>query len=191
MHLGSALMADFGRILDSFGGKLDWIRISSVARYSGAAFTVPTEDDVVPDAQTNLWVTFNGTSTDDAFVDQSPHHYALTAGIGVSGGTVPPIVPDCNDNGNDDRIEIAQGLLVDSNADTVPDICQCRSTPELPNCCVGDIYVNHIIDGGDLGVLLSEWGIVTPTTNSDLNRDGFVNGADLGMLLANWGPCGG
>jgi hypothetical protein len=51
--------------------------------------------------------------------------------------------------------------------------------------------VNHIVDGGDLGVLLSEWGVVTPTTRSDLNRDGFVDGADLGRLLANWGPCGG
>jgi hypothetical protein len=191
MHLGSALMADAGRILDSFGGKLDWIRISSVARYSGDAFTLPTEDEIVPDAQTNLWVTFNGTSTDDAFVDQSPNHYALTAGVGVSGGTVPPIVPDCNGNGNDDRIEIAQGLLVDSNADAVPDICQCGSMPELPNCCIGDIDENHIVDGGDLGVLLSEWGVVTPTTHSDLNRDGFVDGADLGRLLANWGPCGG
>ena len=192
MHLGSALMADAGRILDSFGGKLDWIRISSVARYSGDAFTVPTEDEIVPDAQTNLWVTFNGTSTDDAFVDQSPNHYALTAGVGVSGGTVPPIVPDCNGNGNDDRIEIAQGLLVDSNTDAVPDICQCGSTPELPNCCIGDIFADGIVNGGDLGVLLSYWGPTTASAASrscDLDNNNIVNGADLGLLLSNWGAC--
>jgi formylglycine-generating enzyme required for sulfatase activity len=192
MHLGSALMADAGRILDSFGGKLDWIRISSVARYSGDAFTLPTEDEIVPDAQTNLWVTFNGTSTDDAFVDQSPNHYALTAGVGVSGGTVPPIVPDCNGNGNDDRIEIAQGLLVDSNADAVPDICQCGSIPELPNCCIGDIFADGIVNGGDLGVLLSYWGPTTASAASrscDLDNNNIVNGADLGMLLSNWGAC--
>jgi formylglycine-generating enzyme required for sulfatase activity len=192
MHLGSALMADAGRILDSFGGKLDWIRISSVARYSGEAFTVPTEDELVPDAQTNLWVTFNGTSTEDAFIDQSPHHYALTAGVGVSGGTVPPIVPDCNGNGNDDRVEIAQGLLVDSNADAVPDICQCGSMPELPNCCTGDIFADGIVNGGDLGVLLSYWGPTTASAASrrcDIDGNGVVNGADMGIVLAGWGPC--
>ena len=192
IHLGSALMADQSRILDSFGGKLDWIRVSSVARYSGAAFTVPTEDEIVPDAQTNLWVTFNGTSTDDAFVDQSPHHYALTAGVGVSGGTVPPIVPDCNGNGNDDRVEIAQGLLVDSNADAVPDICQCGSTPELPNCCVGDIRTDGAVNGADLGTLLAYWGPVTSgafSIASDLNNDGLIDGSDLGVLLAYWGDC--
>jgi formylglycine-generating enzyme required for sulfatase activity len=192
MHLGSALMADAGRILDSFGGKLDWIRISSVARYSGEAFTVPTEDELVPDAQTNLWVTFNGTSTEDAFIDQSPHHYALTAGVGVSGGTVPPIVPDCNGNGNDDRVEIAQGLLVDSNADAVPDICQCGSMPELPSCCVGDIFADGIVNGGDLGVLLSYWGPTTASAASrrcDIDGNGVVNGADMGIVLAGWGPC--
>jgi formylglycine-generating enzyme required for sulfatase activity len=192
MRLGSALMADQSRILDSFGGKIDWIRVSSVARYSGTAFTVPTEDELVPDAQTNLLVTFNGTSTDDAFVDQSPHHYALTAGVGVSGGTVPPIVPDCNGNGNDDRIEIAQGLLVDSNADAVPDICQCGSMPELPNCCIGDIFADGIVNGGDLGVLLSYWGPTTASAASrscDLDNNNIVNGADLGMLLSNWGAC--
>jgi hypothetical protein len=93
---------------------------------------------------------------------------------------------DCNNDNIVDYGQILNGTLPDTNANNIPDCCEPGN-----NCCVGDIYVNHIIDGGDLGVLLSEWGVVTPTTNSDLNRDGFVNGADLGMLLANWGPCGG
>ncbi|MEN9642071.1 MAG: hypothetical protein RIR77_1260 [Planctomycetota bacterium] len=93
---------------------------------------------------------------------------------------------DCNNDNIVDYGQILNGQLADTNTDGTPDCCEPGN-----NCCVGDIYVNHIVDGGDLGVLLSEWGVVTPTTNSDLNRDGFVNGADLGMLLANWGPCGG
>ena len=93
---------------------------------------------------------------------------------------------DCNSDGIVDYGQILNGQLADTNTNGIPDCCEPGNS-----CCVGDIYVNHIIDGGDLGVLLSEWGAVTPTTNSDLNRDGFVNGADLGMLLANWGPCGG
>jgi hypothetical protein len=93
---------------------------------------------------------------------------------------------DCNNDNIVDYGQILNGQLPDTNANNTPDGCEPGNS-----CCLGDIYENHIVDGGDLGVLLSEWGIVTPTTNSDLNRDGFVNGADLGMLLANWGPCGG
>ena len=93
---------------------------------------------------------------------------------------------DCNSDGIVDYGQILNGQLADNNTNGIPDCCEPGN-----NCCVGDIYLNHIIDGGDLGVLLSEWGVVTPTTRSDLNRDGFVDGADLGRLLANWGPCGG
>jgi hypothetical protein len=93
---------------------------------------------------------------------------------------------DCNSDNIVDYGQILNGQLPDTNSNGIPDCCEPGN-----NCCLGDIYVNHIVDGGDLGVLLSEWGVVTPTTRSDLNRDGFVDGADLGRLLANWGPCGG
>ena len=92
---------------------------------------------------------------------------------------------DCNSDGIVDYGQILNGQLADTNTNGIPDCCEPGNS-----CCIGDIYENHIVDGGDLGILLSEWGVVTPTTNSDLNRDGFVNGADLGILLANWGPCG-
>jgi formylglycine-generating enzyme required for sulfatase activity len=58
--------------------------------------------------------------------------------------------------------------------------------------CVGDIAVDGRVDGGDLGVLLANWGPVTSTALSracDLDGSGKVDGADLGMLLANWGSC--
>jgi hypothetical protein len=105
---------------------------------------------------------------------------------GQIGGVIIEWSADCNSDGIIDYGQILNGQLADTNTNGIPDCCEPGN-----NCCVGDIYVNHIIDGGDLGILLSEWGVVTPTTNSDLNSDGFVNGADLGMLLANWGPCGG
>jgi hypothetical protein len=92
---------------------------------------------------------------------------------------------DCNTDNIVDYGQILNGTLPDTNGNNIPDCCEPGNS-----CCIGDIYENHIVDGGDLGILLSEWGVVTPTTNSDLNRDGFVNGADLGILLANWGPCG-
>ena len=102
------------------------------------------------------------------------------------GGAILEWSADCNNDNIVDYGQILNGTLPDTNTNNIPDCCEPGNS-----CCVGDIYVNHIVDGGDLGGLLSEWGVVTPTTRSDLNGDGFVDGADLGRLLANWGPCGG
>ncbi len=48
----------------------------------------------------------------------------------------------------------------------------------------GDLNGDGVIDGADLGILLSGWGSSGP---GDLNGDGVVDGADLGILLGNWG----
>ena len=89
---------------------------------------------------------------------------------------------DCNNDGTVDYGQILRGELPDINHNGTLDTCE----------CIGDIYVDRIINGGDLGVLLAYWG---PTTNAaasiacDLNVDGVVSGSDLGILLAYWGPC--
>jgi Regulator of chromosome condensation (RCC1) repeat len=60
--------------------------------------------------------------------------------------------------------------------------------------CTGDIFQDGLVNGADLGALLSYWGPVTSAPASalcDLDHDGIVGGGDLGILLANWGPCGG
>jgi hypothetical protein len=98
---------------------------------------------------------------------------------------------DCNSDGIVDYGQILTGILADANSNGVPDTCECATNPSLPSCCPGDIYRNGRVDGADLGALLSEWGPVTPLTNSDLDGNGEVNGADLGILLSHWGPCGG
>ncbi|MDA1008095.1 MAG: PQQ-dependent sugar dehydrogenase, partial [Planctomycetota bacterium] len=67
----------------------------------------------------------------------------------------------------------------DTNGDGIPDVCQCPS----------DIIENQIVDGADLGVLLSEWGPALPTTLSDIDGSGIVDGVDIGIMLSNWGPC--
>jgi formylglycine-generating enzyme required for sulfatase activity len=53
--------------------------------------------------------------------------------------------------------------------------------------CPGDITGNGVVDGADLGALLTTWG--APQGQGDLNGDGTVDGADLGLLLTKWGPC--
>ena len=54
--------------------------------------------------------------------------------------------------------------------------------PDLP----ADLNGDHVVDGGDLGILLAGWG---GAGAADLNGDGTVDGADLGVLLGAWGSC--
>jgi hypothetical protein len=89
-----------------------------------------------------------------------------------------PTQADCNSNGVGDACEVAAGAP-DFNHDTIPDTCQ----------CLADLFVDRQVNGADLGVLLSQWGLATTNTVSDMNRDGKVDGADLGHLLASWGSC--
>jgi hypothetical protein len=44
--------------------------------------------------------------------------------------------------------------------------------------------MDGIVDGGDLAVLLSQWGT---TGEADIDGSGLVDGSDLGMLLSAWG----
>jgi hypothetical protein len=50
-----------------------------------------------------------------------------------------------------------------------------------------DLNLDGRVSGGDLGILLGDFGLVPPLgSRSDLNRDGRVSGADLGLLLGRW-----
>jgi len=51
-------------------------------------------------------------------------------------------------------------------------------------CAFADLNCDGVVDGADLGILLSAWG--SDDATADLNGDGVVDGADLGQLLANW-----
>lgn len=63
------------------------------------------------------------------------------------------------------------------------------TTPTIVEHCLGDVTGDGNVGGDDLGVMLSEWGDVSPTTTTDFNNDGYVNGADIGYLLNVWGGC--
>jgi len=53
--------------------------------------------------------------------------------------------------------------------------------------CPGvDFDGSGLVDGGDLGALLGQWGACAGCTG-DLNGDGAVDGNDLGTLLGVWG----
>jgi len=59
---------------------------------------------------------------------------------------------------------------------------------------VADINGDLKVDGGDLGILLGDWGPVEGVEARrlhDLNQDGNINGADLGLFLGGWGDYSG
>lgn len=55
------------------------------------------------------------------------------------------------------------------------------------NVCPGDVSGDGVVDGLDLGAILSGWGSAGP--DGDVNDDGIVDGIDLGYILSGWG-CG-
>jgi len=107
----------------------------------------------------------------------------LGAGNALAPGLLIEWSADCNNDGIVDFGQIRDGSTADTNANGIPDTCECAGA---------DITANGTVDGADLGALLAFWGPAgTVLPEADLNRDGIVNGEDLGILLANWGPCGG
>jgi hypothetical protein len=64
--------------------------------------------------------------------------------------------------------------------------------PAQTSGCVGDLNLDGVVNGADLGLLLGAWGVCPGGTTGcigDLNNDGVVNGADLGLMLGAWGIC--
>ncbi len=59
-------------------------------------------------------------------------------------------------------------------------------TPPCPGKCDGDLNADFAVDGADLGLLLSNWGLAGC---GDINLDGSIDGADLGLMLSAWGSC--
>ncbi len=55
--------------------------------------------------------------------------------------------------------------------------------------CAADITDDGVVNGGDLGVMLSNWGLASSSGVGDISHDGVVNGIDLAELLARWGTC--
>jgi len=146
----------------SFLGDIDWIRVSSSARYLGA-FAAPYECDITPDANTQLLLKFNEAGGTNTLVDESPNHFQCNVGVAVNpGGTA-----------------------------TSPTLGHTvGGFPACAPLCDSDVDQNHFTDGIDLAIVLARWG-TNPTDypRADANRDGIVNGSDLAIVLSDWGPC--
>jgi len=112
--------------------------------------------------------------------------------------TAVSATPDCNSNGIPDACDFTSGLEHDCDANGVPDSCDIARGAEDKNAngyqdaCEldrGDLNLDGIVDGADLGIMLSWWGAVGYPIG-DLNHDGVIDGVDLGTMLGNWGAIG-
>jgi hypothetical protein len=106
---------------------------------------------------------------------------AFTSNVGPFGGGIWINSGDasvCSLSGSticDNQADNIDGAFLDEGGNAV-----CPSEPDA------DLNGDGVIDGGDLGLLLANWGTNKLSAAEDLNNDGDVNGADLSILLAAW-----
>ena len=129
----------------SFLGDLDWIRISSTARYTGE-FTPPYECEITADADTQLLLKFNEPAGTPTLIDESPNQFVCNVGVPVAPGV------------------IATSPILGLDAD---------GYPSCGPACVADIDGDRIVDGIDLAIVLTRWGGATKDyPRADTNLDG-------------------
>lgn len=79
-----------GTVIDAFRGYVDALRISAVARYTGASFT-PTIGDLPNDENTVLLLNFNELAGSPTVQDESPNSRTGTLGVGFETATSPTL----------------------------------------------------------------------------------------------------
>ena len=93
---------------------------------------------------------------------------------------------DCNDNGELDLCDIADGFSPDENNNGIPDECE----PPPPEC-PGDLDGSGDVGVKDLLFLVGAWGPCPKQGDcpADFDNSGAVDVKDLLILLGAWGPC--
>jgi hypothetical protein len=179
---------------------------AATAAQSGAAFGVatPNADGTWAFAVTvPVIISVTGTALGQPFTNSSPAAMALSGTFSIVGsaisltsqGTInetvpvpaaPPLVsapfdlPTIIPAGQVAHLLIS-GTFADGSSTTVGSSSLVMNG--VPATIIGDINGDGMVNGADLGLLLSGWAQPGPT---DLNHDGTTNGADLGLLLSHW-----
>ena len=160
---------------------------SLAASYAGATYLLDLSIDCDGDGRADVLAIANG-EVEDCNENGVPDSCDIAAGQEEDqddNGIPDSCFFDCNGNGVDDAQDILKNPNLDFNQNGVIDSCE----------CFGDILIDGIVDGGDLGQLLIFYnlacgeGTANPDCKGDLNGDGEINGADLGLMLGYWGPC--
>ena len=85
-------------------------------------------------------------------------------------------------NTTNDRGEVLHDLWLQTgrSAPVDMDASEILLAPSVP----GDLNGDGVVNGADLSILLSGWGMPGP---ADLDGNGTVGGSDLAILLGSWG----
>ncbi len=131
------------------------------------------------------WVLQSGSFVSDR-TGESLTPAALLAGATSGNETTYTLVP----------LGTARRLGIDRDGDNALDRDEVLAGTDpsdansYPGACPADIAPigarDGMVNGPDLGLLLSQWGLSGP---GDLNGDGIVSGPDLGLMLSAWGQC--
>ena len=85
-------------------------------------------------------------------------------------------------NVTNDRGEVLHDLWMQTGMSAPVDMDAAEI--DLASSIPGDLNGDGAVNGADLGILLSDWGLSGP---ADLDGNGIVGGSDLAILLGNWG----
>jgi len=55
--------------------------------------------------------------------------------------------------------------------------------------CPSDLDANNVVDAGDIGIMLLEFGTCGASCPADLDANGMVDAGDIGLLLLSYGDC--
>lgn len=103
--------------------------------------------------------------------------YVIAQGVVLPAGTILALPLDISADGKTIVGLSRVGFAASGFVVTLPGRCTCPA----------DLNGDGIVDGGDLGLLIGDWGAAGGP--ADLNGDGIVDGADLGLMIGAWGPC--
>ena len=80
LRIGAYVHNGIGQPSGGFTGRIDWLRVSSVARYN-SSFVPPEEQSLLPaDASTELLLRFTDRPGSASVLDDSPHHFGSVVG---------------------------------------------------------------------------------------------------------------
>ena len=117
--------------------------------------------------------------------DNSGNGGGINVGTGSQARLLNTIV--CGNTNNAGGASQTVGSIADLGGNDILDECPPDTEP-----CLGDINGDEVVDAGDLGLLIGEWGCIPGPKNTctaDLNEDGIVDSGDLGLLISAWGAC--
>ncbi|MEI6024876.1 MAG: SUMF1/EgtB/PvdO family nonheme iron enzyme [Phycisphaerales bacterium] len=169
-------------------------------RFIGSFFKYPAIDCseisqtmTIPMEIFNSIIAGSDGSTADLMIDCMPsiavdaHACNNSSWIKASLSYTSAVGADCNANGLLDECEVHDYPETDFNSNGIVDECEYGGSV---SSCLGDLDHNHVLDSGDVSLVLLNMGIVTmPGDPMDLDNNGVVDSGDVSLILLNNGPC--